>query len=254
MLYTVHELATLAGVSVRTLHHYDEIKLLIPTRLEENRYRQYGEKELLRLQQILFFKELDFPLEKIRKLLESPEFDTVDALRTHQQLLKLQKKRLNGLIRTIDKTIQKITKETAMEDKELYGNFSKEEMDSYAEEAKERWGETDAYKQSMERVNKMSKEELKKIGEEGDALLREIATHMEEDPASDVVQDLMAKHYKGLMAFYEPNLQIYRGLANMYVDDSRFTATFDKVKPGLAVFMRDAMLAYCDKNEEKSGE
>lgn len=136
MNYSVQKLAKLASVSVRTLHYYDEIGLLKPVRLK-NGYRQYGENELLRLQQILFFRELDFPLEEIQRIMNSRYFDMSVALHDQRKLLELKKKRLNGLIKTIDKTLTKINLQNNMDDQELYGSFTKDEMDQYAAEAKE---------------------------------------------------------------------------------------------------------------------
>jgi hypothetical protein len=117
----------------------------------------------------------------------------------------------------------------------------------YEEEAKKRWGHTQAWTQSQERVKKMSKEDFARVGKEADDLLRALALLMDRDPANPDVQGLVAKHYAGLRHFYEPNLEMYRGLGSLYVDDGRFTAHFDKIKPGLAVFLRDAMHAYCDR-------
>ena len=122
----------------------------------------------------------------------------------------------------------------------------------YAKEAQERWGHTDAYKQSQERVKKMTKEDWQYYGDRTDVLMRKIvaASDADKDPASDEVQELIAEHYDSLHTFYEPNLEMYRGLGSMYVDDPRFAATYDKYKPGLAVFMRDAMHAYCDVRQK----
>lgn len=124
--------------------------------------------------------------------------------------------------------------------------LTQEQMDAYAAEAKERWGNTDAYKQSMERTKNLSQKELAELGRKGVEWTKNFATHMGEDPRSEDVQKLIAEHYNGLRTFYEPNLEMYRGLANMYVEDPRFTAYYDKHRPGLAQFMRDAMLAYCE--------
>jgi hypothetical protein len=123
----------------------------------------------------------------------------------------------------------------------------------HEDEARERWGHTDAWKQSQERVKKMSKEDFAKIGQEGDALLKKIAALAAKnaDPASPEVQILIAQHYANLRHFYEPNLEMYRGLADMYVADARFTATFDKYRPGLALFLQKAMHAFCDAGGEK---
>ncbi len=250
MAYTVQQLSDLAGVSVRTLHYYDQVGLLKPAGLKNNGYRYYEEPQLLKLQQILFFRELEFPLTEIGKILSAPSFDMEKALEDQRHLIELKRKRLGGLIKTIDKTIQKIKKGNGMDDKELYGSFSKEEVDSYSKEAKERWGNTDAWKQSQERVKKMGKAGLKKVMEENGKILLEIAAAMKLAPDSADVQRLIAKHYNGLRAFYEPNLEMYRGLAEMYVVDPRFKSFYEKVAPGLAQFMRDAMVAYCDIQEK----
>jgi DNA-binding transcriptional MerR regulator len=252
MPYSVNQLAKLAGVSVRTLHHYDAIGLLRPARAERNGYRRYGDAELMKLQQILFFRELEFPLEEIRRILSSPGFDMRAALRDQRRLIALKRKRLDGLTRTIDRTMKKLDDEIRMQDQELYDDFSKEEMDAYAAEAKERWGRTEAYKQSMERYKKMTKEDLAKIKADGDRWMKAFAALAGEAAPSDPrVQKMIAEHYESLRTWYEPNLAMYRGLGEMYVNDPRFTATYDKYRPGLATFMREAMFLWCDAEEKK---
>lgn len=140
-----------------------------------------------------------------------------------------------------------------MSDQELYGNFTKTEMDKYAEEAKQKWGHTDAFKQSQERVKKMGKAGLNKILEKSGKLTLEIAAAMAagQDPKSEGVQKLITRHYDGLRAFYEPNLKMYRGMAKMYVDDPRFKANYENVAEGLAEFMRDGMICFADTQEVK---
>lgn len=246
MKYTVNKLARLSGISVRTLHYYDELNLLKPARIEQNGYRIYEESDLLKLQQILFFKELDFPLLEIKKILENPHFDTNKALHDQRRLIEIKKARLTHLIKTIDKTINTLRKKTTMSDKELYSGLSKEEQKKYEQEAKERWGNTDAYKQSVERVNKMSKKEMAKIQEGSHKLLLNIVMNMNKGADSGEIQSLIDTHYNNLRSFYEPNPEIYRGLASMYVDDPRFTAYYEKYASGLAKFMHDAMNIYCD--------
>ncbi len=250
MPYSIHQLAELAGVSVRTLHYYDEIGLLRPGRVEKNGYRSYGENDLLRLQQIMFFRELDLPLADVKKMLDSPAFDRLRALRDHRKLIALKIKRLDGLTATIDKTIKKLNNELNMEDKELYDSFDMKEVDQYAEEAKQRWGQTDAYKQSVAKVKKLGKAGLARIAKESDELMKEIAAAAaNEKPDSAAVQKLIARHFDNLRNFYEPTCEMYRGLAEMYVADQRFTAYYEKYRPGLAKFMREAMLAFCDARE-----
>ncbi len=251
MPYTIAQLAKLAGVSVRTLHHYDRIGLLRPSRSATNGYRTYGDAELLVLQQILFFRELEFPLGDIKRIVTAPGFDMAAALTDQRRLLELKRKRLAGLMRTIDTTLKKLNHKKSMEDKDLYGTFSKEEMDAYTKEAKERWGHTDAWKQSQERTKHWTKADYKRIAEEGAKFMQVVVSHMHEDPASPAVQELMDQHYNALRTFYEPNLTMYRGLADMYVADARFKAYYEKFAPGLAQFMHDAMYAYCDAQEKK---
>lgn len=246
MPYTVKQLANLAGVSVRTLHHYDYVGLLSPSRQPGNGYRQYNESDLLRLQQILFFRELDFPLDEIERIMKNPAFDMTAALHDQRHLLELKRKRLTGLMKTIDKTIAKLKHNRPMTNDELYSSFTKEEAEQYATEAKERWSNTDAYKQSQERVKSLTKDDWKRIQDAGDKLMRDIVANRERGASSPEIQALIAQHYDGLRTFYEPNIVMYRGLADMYVGDSRFAAFYEKYSPGLALFMRDAMHAYCD--------
>lgn len=146
-----------------------------------------------------------------------------------------------------------MSKEITMEDKELYGNFSQEEMEQYTEEARRKWGRTDAFKQSEERVKKMGKDGLKKVLEASGELTVEIGVAMKAglDANSEEVQRLISKHYDNLRAFFEPNLELYRGLANMYVADERFKANYENIAKGLAQFMHDAMIHFVKRQEAK---
>lgn len=253
MKYTINQLAKLAGVSVRTLHHYDEFGLLSPKRNEKNDYRLYTEDELFLLQQILFFRELDFPLDEIKKIITSANFDIVRALKDHKQMILLKKKRIDGLLKTIDKTIKNITHKTNMKDEDLYGNFSKEEMEMYAKEAKERWGNTDAYKQSQARVAKMGKQGLDEALQKSGVITSAIADCMKEGVSvrNERMQKLIEEHYNWLNNFYEPNLEIYKGLAEMYVADPRFKKTYEDIAAGLAQYMQDGMLVFVENKERQ---
>ena len=173
--YTVRQLAKMAGVSVRTLHHYDQIGLLKPSFRTEAGYRLYAEKDLLRLQQVLFYRELDFPLDEIRIILDLPGFDQVEALRDHRRMLGERAERLARLLRTVDRTIARLTEEDTMPltDEELYEGFSpkeKEQLKEYEAEARDRWGEMAA--ESQRRVRQMSKAQWQAVQDEGDAATR----------------------------------------------------------------------------------
>jgi DNA-binding transcriptional MerR regulator len=193
--------------------------------------------------------ELDVPLTDIKRMLDAPHFDAAEALRSHRKIIELKKKRLRRLIKTIDKTIAKLDNKIPMNDEELYDSFSKEEMDAYAKEAKERWGNTDAYKQLMERTKHFTKVDWNKMKEGADVFNKALVSVMDQDPGSAEVQALVLQHYDSLRTFYEPNLEMYRNLGQMYVDDPRFTASYDKYAPGLARFLCDAIQIFCDRAE-----
>ena len=252
--YTVNKLAKLAGVSVRTLHHYDQIGLLQPNRNEDNGYRLYGSAELSRLQQIMFFKELEFSLEQIKDIIDAPNYDPIAALEEQKKILLAKRTRLNRLIKTIDQMITSAKGgEHKMDDKEIFESFSMEQMEQYQEEAKERWGNTDAYKQSQERTKHWTKADYKRIGEEGVKFTKSLADIFKaganiSDPA---VQTWVEKHHAGIETFYDCPLEMYRNLGQMYVDDPRFTKYYDKHAEGLAVFVRDAITYYCDQHDKK---
>lgn len=248
--YSVQQLSKLAGVSVRTLHHYDRIGLLKPAERSEKNYRFYGKTELLKLQQILFYKELDFSLKKIAEILNDPDFDFLKALEFHQVELLRRADKMQQLLVTVDKTIHSLkSKKNMMTDKELYEGFSQEEIDSMRKEVKKRWGAEELL-EVEERIQKLGKdgwENHKAKGEEINQLLAEI---MDLHPSEKQVQQLVAMHFKHLNFYYEVTKERYEGLGKMYVEDERFKAHYEKYRDGLAVFLRDAIFIFC-QNELK---
>jgi DNA-binding transcriptional MerR regulator len=254
MPYTVNKLATIAGVSVRTLHYYDEVGLLKPSAIQKNGYRVYEERELLLLQQILFFRELDFSVEDIKRIMSAPTFSMSQALQDQRALLVLKRKRLSGLMKTIDLTLKKLEQAKPMNDQdmqELYDTFGEETIKQYADEVKERWGNTEAYKQSMERAAKMTKADYEKYKQDSDAFMKKVAATMDKGATSLEFQALIAEHFKSLSTWYEPNFEMYRGLAKMYVEDPRFTAYYENYRVGLAQVFSEGMLHFIEQNEPK---
>ncbi len=250
MTYTVSGLAKLAGISVRTLRYYDQIGLLKPSFIKENGYRHYEERELLRLQQILFFRELDFPLREIAELMKAPGFDMAAALSEQRNMLLMKKERLAKLIVTIEKTIRTMKGGDYMKNDDLFASFDDAKMKEYMEEAKRRWGHTEAYRQSMERTKHWTKEDYEKEKKRGEDFTKILTGVMDEDIKSEKVQALIQKHYDSINRFYDCPLDVYRGIGQMYVDDKRFTAYYDRFRKGLAVFMRDAIAHYCDMHKK----
>ena len=244
--YTIGQVANMAGVSVRTLHHYDHIGLLTPSARTAAGYRLYGEAELLRLQQILFFKELDLPLQEIGRILDDPGFDPVESLRHHRQLLQREMERLADLLNTIDKTIHRLTEDDMqMTDDELYAGFTPEQADRYRREARERYG-TGVVEKAEQRAKQMSKAEWQAHGEEGEAVTIGLAERMDRPVDDPEVQALIARHHAWIEAFYPASAERYRGLGQLYVTHPEFRAFYDNYSEGLADFIAEAMAHYAD--------
>ncbi|MRS64966.1 MerR family transcriptional regulator [Larkinella terrae] len=250
--YSVKQLAKLAGVSVRTLHHYDRLSLLKPSVRTEARYRLYGEKELIRLQQILFYKELDFPLMEIRQVLDDPDFDLVVALKSHKTALKDRRDRLTTLLSTIDKTISKLKGEQIMvTDEELYAGFPKETAESYRQEAVAKYGEK-VVAESENKLQKLTKDELTQVKAEGEEIAGALAGLMHKDPTDPAVQQQVARHYAFIRKMWGPSvgngdpLAAYRGLGQLYVDDPRYTSQNGVPNPDYARFLCKAMQHFVD--------
>ncbi len=238
--YTINKLAKLAGVSVRTLQHYDQIGLLTPQRGETNKYRQYSEQNALTLQEIMFFRELEFPLSDIAKIISSPSYNRNEVLADHKKLLQIKKRKLTKLIKIIDQNM------TSSNTKNSFKAFSEDQINQYKDEAKKRWGNTKSYKQSQERTKNWTKEDYAKIAEQGRVLNQELAKAMDLPISHSTVFELIKKHHSGIEVFYDCSPEMYKSLGQMYVDDPRFAKHYDQVKPGLAKFIKDAIHFHAD--------
>lgn len=252
--YTVSRLAKTAGVSIRTLHHYDQIGLLQPPARSKAGYRLYGQPELLRLQQILLFRELDMPLDEIRRTLDDPEFDQVAALEHHRQLLQARMARLARLLKTIDRTIQKLTEgDMELSDQELYEGLSTEQIERYKREAREMYDPA-LVQESERRMKKMSREQWQAVRAEGDAVTRGLAALADREPSDAEVQELIIRHHAWVESFYPCSAEMYRGLGQLYTQHPEFRATYEKYRTGLADFMSAAMNWYAQEVLEKRGK
>lgn len=245
--FSVKQLSGLAGVSARTLHHYDQIGLLKPAYRSEKGYRYYGREELFKLQQILFFRELDFPLKEICEIVNNPAFDLLEALEFHREQLTKRADRLKKLLVTIDKSIDALKnhKEKIMTEKEIYSGFSEENVKNIRREVSDRWGEKQLH-ETEERIRKLGKQAWQDKKKEGEEISQKLADLMHLPPTDLQVQKTIALHHEYLNTFYEVSETRYRGLAKMYVEDARFTAYFEKFRSGLANFVNQAIAVYCD--------
>lgn len=245
-MYTVKAVAELAGISVRALHHYDEIGLLRPAEVSPAGYRLYADSDLERLQQILFFRELDFSLQEIKRILESPGFDRRQALLTHRQLLIEKQSRLQALVESIDQSMQAMEGGMTMNKEEMFEPFDRAKAEQYREEARAKYGK-EIVDESYRRVSKYSKGDWDAVQSEINEINQCVAAHLEGDPADPEVQAAVERWFRLINErFYSCSLEIFRGLGDLYVGDERFTAFYDKVKPGLAPFLRKAMHIFCD--------
>ncbi len=247
--YTVRQVAEMAGVTVRTLHHYDALGLLTPSARSAAGYRLYGEADLLRLQQILFFRELGFPLEQIRAILEDPHFDQARALEGHREMLALERDRLARLIATVDKTLAKLREDNmGMTDEELYAGFSQEQIERYKREAREKYGEQ-IVEESERRVKQMSKGHWEAINAEGEDATRKLAALHQAGRAPDDpdAQAQVARHFKWVTNFWQPDAESYAGLGRLYAENDEFRAHYEKYAPDLADFMAAAMSYYAER-------
>lgn len=238
---TVHEVSRFTGVSVRTLHHYDAIGLLKPTEVTEAGYRLYDDAALGRLQIILMFRELRFPLKEIKKIMDSPGFDREEALVQQIRLLEMQREHIGGLIAFAREIQEKGV------DRMSFDAFRNEEMEQYAEEVRERWGDTDAYKEFEERRKGRDNGEYEIAGKGMLALFAEIGALRGRQPSEEEVQ----KKIRALQDFITENFyhctdEILGGLGEMYVSDERMKGNIDRAGgDGTAEFAREAIRVYC---------
>jgi len=253
MPYTVGEIADLAGISVRTLHHYDQIGLLRPESVSEAGYRLYTGRDAEKLQQILFFRELGFSLKETGEIVNRPGFDRVKALEMHKELLVEKGKRLQALIRSVESTINAIKGGSQMDNKKMFDAFDMSEIErhkeEYAEETKQKYGSTDAYKESLKKTARYTKEDWAAITKHGNELYARIASFMDSgrSPADPGVQQIVAQCRQHITdSFYNCTPEIFRGLGDLYVSDVRFTENIDKVRPGLAAYLKEAIEIYCN--------
>jgi len=245
--YTIGQLARMAGVTVRTLHHYDQIGLLAPAGRTKAGYRLYGEDELLRLQQILLFRELEMELAEVRRILDDPGFDPLAALERHRRLLRRRVERLDRILQTIDRTMSKLKEDDmTLTDEELYEGFSPEQRERYQREAREMYDPA-LVEESERRVRKMSREQWQAVKDEGDAVTTALAALTDREPGDPEVQELIGRHHAWIENFYPCSAEVYRGLAGGYAEHPEFRAFYEKYGPGLADFMRAAMNHHADE-------
>ncbi|MFD8422422.1 MerR family transcriptional regulator [Streptomyces sp. NPDC059466] len=246
MSYSVGQVAGFAGVTVRTLHHYDEIGLLVPSGRSHAGHRRYGDPDLDRLQQILFYRELGFPLDEVAALLDDPEADPRAHLRRQHDLLTARIERLQKMAAAVEHAMEARTMGINLTPEEKFEVFGDKDPEAHAEEAERRWGGTEAYAESQRRAARYTKDDWKRMqaevaswGERYDALME-----AGEPATGERAMDMAEEHRLHITRwFYDCPYEMHRGLGEMYVADERFKEFYDSMRPGLAEHLREAITA-----------
>jgi len=252
--YSVQKVAKISGISIRTLHYYDQLGLLKPSVRTRAGYRLYSENELLRLQQILFYKALNIPLKEILEILDDPDFDLVNALMEHKTSIKQEIHLMNHMLQTIDKTIVKLKNKDVMKHpEELYEGLNPEKANAYRAEAITKYG-TKTVEASEKQLMSMGKEAFNQLKKDFEACNATLFSMRNEDPESPEVQNKISEHYAYISQFWgtsnmaESTPEAYVGLGDLYVADERFTMVDGNAQPAFAKFMRDAMAYFAKEN------
>ncbi len=253
MEYTVQKLAKLAGISTRTLRYYDEIGILSPARMNSSGYRIYGQAEVDRLQQILFYRELGMALESIKDIVTAPSFDGAKALREHRGKLLERREQLDLLIVNVDKTIALTEGRITMADKEKFEGFKQKLVDDneqkYGKEIREKYGD-EKVNASNRKVQGMSQQQYDEVTKLANDVIETLGNaYRTGDPAGELAQKAADLHRQWLCYYWDTyTKEAHAGVAQMYVDDERFTAYYDAKQPGTAQFLRDAVQIYTGIN------
>ncbi|SIN35156.1 MerR family transcriptional regulator [Micromonospora cremea] len=246
MAYTVGQVAKVAGVTVRALHHYDQIGLLSPSGRTTTGYRRYDDTDLERLQLVLYYRELGFPLEEIAAIIDDPAADPAAHLRRQHELLTVRIKRLQEMVTAIEFAMEasKLNIQLTPEERfEVFGDFNPEEHEA---EAEQRWGDTDAYRESNRRASRYTKDDWLRIKAENEDWGRRIVAVLASGVPADSPEAMeLAEEHRQIISrwFYECSYEVHTGLADMYMADERFTRHYENIAPGLAAYLNEAIHA-----------
>ncbi|MFI6039388.1 MerR family transcriptional regulator [Streptomyces sp. NPDC051315] len=251
MSYSVGQVAGFAGVTVRTLHHYDAIGLLVPSERSRAGHRRYGDADLDRLQQILFYRELGFPLDEVAALLDDPDVDARAHLRRQHELLTARIEKLRKMAAAVEHAMEARKMGIDLTPEERFEVFGDKDPEQYAEEAEQRWGGTEAYAESQRRAASYTKDDWKRMQAEVAAWSERYDAVMAagEPPTAEAAMDLAEEHRRHICGwFYECSYELHRCLGEMYVADERFKAFYDSLRPGLAEHLKEAIAANADRH------
>ena len=250
--WPVGEVARLASVTVRTLHHYDRIGLLVPSGRTPSGHRRYEPADLDRLQRVLFYRELGFGLDEVALLLDGSDHDPLDQLRDQHRLLVERSERLRAMAEAVAVTIKAHESGVRLTPEEMFEVFGDFDPAQHTDEVRDRWGETEAYGESMRRTAMYTAADWARVAAEGAVVERAFADALAAGlpPTSEPAMAAAEEHRQQIdRNFYPCSYQMQRALAEMYVADERFTAHYEDVAPGLAAYVHDAIVANADRAE-----
>jgi DNA-binding transcriptional MerR regulator len=251
-MYTVSEVARLTGVTVRTLHHYDAIGLFRPSGRTQSGYRQYGDADQERLQEILFYRELGFGLDAVIGLLNTPTRDRREILQEQRHLLVTRIKKLEAMVAAVDRAARANEEGRTMDKEDMFEVFGDFDPGEHEAEVQERWGDTETYQESARRTSRYTKEDWKRIQAEGNVINQKLAALFSHGTSPASAESLAAAEEHRMHIdrwFYPCSREMHAGLGEMYVTDPRFTEFWDAIEPDLAPFVRDAFRANAAQGE-----
>ncbi|MFF3661543.1 MerR family transcriptional regulator [Streptomyces olivochromogenes] len=255
MGYSVGQVAGFAGVTVRTLHHYDEIGLLVPSERNHAGHRRYSDADLDRLQQILFYRELGFPLDEVAALLDDPEADPRAHLRRQHELLTARIEKLQKMAAAVEHAMEARTMGINLTPEEKFEVFGDKDPEEHAEEAERRWGGTAEYAESQRRAARYTKDDWQRIQAEVASWGERYEALMEagEPATGERAMDMAEEHRQHIGKwYYDCSYELHSGLGAMYVSDERFKAYYDSMRPGLAEHLRDAITANAARHSQEA--
>jgi DNA-binding transcriptional MerR regulator len=242
-MFTVKQLSKMAGITPRALRYYDELGLLKPSSIGDNRYRYYNEESLMRLQQIMLYREFDLPLDKIKVIIDRGDFDILNALESHKKELQKRITRMEHLITTVDNTILHLKGKKGMSKKQFFEGFSEEQQAEYEKEAAQMYDPAIVHASNKKWKNYTAAEK-QRIGDEGQTVYEDMLLAMPHGASSAEAQACVERWRRHMEYFWSPNDNQLLGLVDLYNSDPRFKANFDKIDPNLAIFMREAVKIY----------
>jgi DNA-binding transcriptional MerR regulator len=252
MFYTVRELAELSGITVRTLHYYDQIGLLKPSYVNEAGYRFYAQQQLVLLQQILFYKELNFDLKQIKEFMTDPNFDLLSSLKNQKNLLLNNRTKIEKLITMVQETITALEKKSILKEQEMFAGFDAEKQRGYENEMVEQYGSDvqEHINKSYQNIKSWNKSDWDRIKMQADNINKELVYLLERQalPDAETVQKIIKDHYNWICLFWQPNATSYAALADLYTTHPDFKKLYAQYHPNLGDYLAAAMKHYAYKN------